>query len=219
MKSLFLVAHADDEVLGCGATLGTLAKKGEVDVIVLADGASSREIGSTRDEAAKSVFDASGSSGKISFFNFPDNKLDSAPLLDIIQSIERSLKSPAAQIYDYIFTHFEHDLNVDHCVASKVARTLARPSPHCRLKGLFEFETPSATDWGFGGFRPDMYVDAEEGWQFKMFALEIYGEEMRNFPHPRSRQAIESLAAYRGSVVGLKRAEAFRTIWRRDIIL
>jgi hypothetical protein len=32
---------------------------------------------------------------------------------------------------------------------------------------------------------------------------------MRKYPHPRSIKAIENLAHYRGSSVGLKTAEAF----------
>jgi hypothetical protein len=38
---------------------------------------------------------------------------------------------------------------------------------------------------------------------------------MRPFPHPRSFEAIEALAAWRGASAGLKAAEAFTVI--RDI--
>ena len=43
----------------------------------------------------------------------------------------------------------------------------------------------------------------------KFAALEAYEEEMRRYPHPRSKEAIESLMKWRGSNANLKIAEAF----------
>ena len=43
----------------------------------------------------------------------------------------------------------------------------------------------------------------------KLQALEIYAEDMRNWPHSRSLQAVEHLARWRGATVGVEAAEAF----------
>jgi hypothetical protein len=43
-----------------------------------------------------------------------------------------------------------------------------------------------------------------------MEALDAYGAEMRPFPHPRSLQAVEHLARWRGVSAGCPAAEAFR---------
>ena len=40
----------------------------------------------------------------------------------------------------------------------------------------------------------------------------MYKGELRDWPHARSIKAIESLARYRGSTVGLKAAEAFQLV-------
>ena len=46
----------------------------------------------------------------------------------------------------------------------------------------------------------------------KMKALACYAGEMRPFPHPRSVEAIEALARWRGASAGLQAAEAFHVI-------
>ena len=47
-----------------------------------------------------------------------------------------------------------------------------------------------------------------------MKLLNIYKNEMRNVPHPRSLKNIKNLAMIRGSQSGLKYAEAFK-IYRK----
>ena len=55
-KILIIVAHPDDEVLGCGATIAKYTKNGnEVQVVFLADGFSSRLNDDNRDAVAKQV--------------------------------------------------------------------------------------------------------------------------------------------------------------------
>lgn len=46
----------------------------------------------------------------------------------------------------------------------------------------------------------------------KRRALEAYKEEMRAFPHPRSFEAVNALAAWRGASAGLNAAEAFMVV-------
>ena len=43
----------------------------------------------------------------------------------------------------------------------------------------------------------------------KLAALNAYADELRDWPHPRSRQGIEHLARWRGASVGCDAAEAF----------
>lgn len=43
----------------------------------------------------------------------------------------------------------------------------------------------------------------------KLAALDCYQEEMRPWPHARSREAVEHLARWRGASVGTGAAEAF----------
>ena len=48
--------------------------------------------------------------------------------------------------------------------------------------------------------------------QEKIDALNAYSDELRDFPHPRSKDAIEAISKRWGSVSGYKNAEAFYLI-------
>jgi LmbE family N-acetylglucosaminyl deacetylase len=52
-------------------------------------------------------------------------------------------------------------------------------------------------------------VDISDTFAAKRAALEAYHEEMRPWPHPRSLEAVEHLARWRGATVGCEAAEAF----------
>ena len=113
-KILVVAAHADDEVLGCGGTLARHVAEGdEVHVVFMADGVKSRSVNQTdqleyrkqaRDEALKILGVA-----KCYALDFPDNCMDSVPLLDVVQSLEPIIEEvqPAR-----VFTHHFGDLNV-----------------------------------------------------------------------------------------------------------
>ena len=46
-------------------------------------------------------------------------------------------------------------------------------------------------------------------------ALSEYKGVMRPYPHPRSKEAIEGLAAYRGAQAGCNYAETFESVFIR----
>ena len=53
------------------------------------------------------------------------------------------------------------------------------------------------------------FIDISRTLKKKLNALKAYKSEMKSWPHSRSIKAIESLARWRGSSVGLKAAESF----------
>jgi N-acetylglucosamine malate deacetylase 1 len=216
-RTLFIVAHQDDEILGCGGTLFKKSHSSMVDILFLADGSTSREEykNLNRDDIAQKIHTSLINPGKITFLNLPDNKLDTIPLLEIIKIIEKEYNADITMLYDEVFTHSSKDLNIDHQVASKITRILFRPQPNIRTSRLLEFETPSATEWSFQSFNPNHYEDISPYWDWKLDKLKLYHEEMREFPHPRSYVAIEALSKLRGSKVGFPYAEAFEIIWQK----
>ena len=223
-RVLVIAAHADDEALGCGGTLARHTDNGdEVQVIFLADGVASRgpEAGDTlsmarRHAAAEQAARALGTLPPI-LLGLPDNRLDSIPLLDIVQSFEARAQAFLPAV---VYTHFGGDLNVDHRIAHQATLTVFRPVPGSTVRAIYTFETPSSTEWAgteIGPpFRPSRYVGIEANWQAKHAALVAYAEEMRPEPHSRSLGAVEALARRRGAEVGLRLAEAFGVV--RDIL-
>ena len=216
-KNVLVVAsHPDDEVLGCGGTLYKLKKKGvKISGLFLSDGESARKhpkINKLILERKNQAIKAGKILGikNICFGNFPDNSMDSVPILNIIQFIEKQIKIVKP---DTIFTHFESDLNVDHQITSKAVITACRPIKNQTVKSILFFEILSSSEWNISiknkSFKPNYFVDISKSIKFKLKALKHYKREMRKWPHPRSIEGVKLLSKTRGSSVGLPHAEAF----------
>jgi LmbE family N-acetylglucosaminyl deacetylase len=216
-RVLVIAAHPDDEVLGCGGVMARHSTRGDiVDVAFMADGVSSRPEGddtlSRRRNAAKAAAEIL-QVRMPRFFDYPDNRLDSVPLLNIAQSVEQLITQTKPTL---IYTHHGGDLNVDHRIVHQAVVTALRPMPDSGFIGLFAFEVLSSTEWATpaigDAFRPDRFVDISTTIGRKIEALKAYAEEMRPFPHARSYEAAQTLATMRGVTAGLRTAEAFVTL-------
>lgn len=211
---LILAAHPDDETLGCGATISKLSSDGHnIQLLTFTDGVGSRRIGEeNRNPKLKQIASILGISN-FNSGNFPDNAMDSVPLLDICKFIESNVNYQP----DIIFTHFIGDLNIDHQIVTKAALTVFRPQNGHKMK-IYSYHVPSSTD-----YNPTTYFDAnsyievsELDVKNKIQALHIYDEEMRTYPHSRSYENVENLIKIWGSEVGLLFCEKFKLI--REII-
>ncbi|USR89924.1 PIG-L family deacetylase [Phormidium yuhuli AB48] len=214
-KTLIIAAHPDDEVLGCGGTIAAQTSQGtSVQVMFLADGVSSRGGEASaelqrRHHAAHTAAELLGIES-VSFADFPDNQLDTVPLLRIVQRIEDRITQYQP---DTILTHHAGDVNIDHQRVHQAVITACRPQPGHPVKTLLLFEVPSSTEWQPPGsaaaFLPNWFIDISDTLEGKLEALAAYGEELRDFPHPRSVEAVKALARWRGATVGVRAAEAF----------
>lgn len=219
-SALVVAAHPDDEVLGCGGTVARLTQAGvRVAVGFVADGVTSRTDVSDEKESAAEIAARRAAATEacrllgvtsVSFGNFPDNRLDSVPLLQIAKHIEQLL---AEHRPDTLLTHFGGDVNIDHRRVHEAAIVACRPQRgHC-VRTLLFFEVPSSTEWQPPGvapaFAPNWFVDISGFLADKLAALEAYKAELRTWPHPRSLQAVEHLAKWRGASIGADAAEAF----------
>ncbi len=214
-----IFAHPDDEVLGCGGALSLHARRGdEVRILILATGLTSRGKTSTaairalRREAEEACAILGGRS--VELRDFPDNAMDSIPLLKVVARVEAFLADfPATRIY----THHGGDLNVDHRVTHQAVATAARPLPGVPDRVVLACEVPSSTEWApatLPPFIPTEFLDLEDALTAKVAAMRAYRGELRKWPHPRSAQGIEALARWRGGQCGREAAEAFVTVRR-----
>ena len=222
MNYLIIVAHPDDEVLGAGATIAKLIKQGHnVAIVTMAKYAAARaNISNTLASDEAEAFKIMGVS-KSYAADFPNIKMNTVPHLDLVQFIEKCIEDFQA---DTIITHHPSDTNNDHVVTSyavqAASRLFQRKSGVPELKEFLYMEVPSSTEWSFDSsanrFTPNYFVEiGKEGVELKLKALAAYKGVMRPYPHPRSREAIEGLAAYRGSQAGMNYAEAFECVYRR----
>lgn len=214
-----IAAHPDDEVLGCGGTIAKFASEGSaVHVLVLADGESSRD-DSAENAQPDRIMDRKDMAvrageilgvASIELLDLPDNRLDSLALLDVVKSIEKFIDTCHPST---ILTHYSGDVNIDHRVVHDAVITACRPQPGFPVKELLFFEVPSSTEWrppaSAQMFNPNWFVDISNEIDLKIKALEAYLGELRTFPHPRSTEAVQALAKWRGATVGVRAAEAF----------
>lgn len=221
--SLIIVAHPDDEVLGVGATGAKLVKEGEiVQPIILCGNVDVRHKRPSDNELNDDMIEANKVLGfeQPVLGNFPNIKMNNVDHLAIVQFIEKQI---LAFKPTRIFTHHPADLNDDHqqiaraCMAA--SRYYQRRDDIPPLKSLSFMEIQSATDWGFeasgDSFKPNHYVEVTEEIELKLKALACYRNVMRDFPHPRSIEAVKGLSAYRGGQSGQKYSEAFQTVFQQ----
>ncbi|MGC9506260.1 PIG-L deacetylase family protein [Baaleninema sp.] len=212
---LIVAAHPDDEVLGCGGTIARHTAEGStVNVIFLADGVTARDRADSaeRQRRQAAAHQAANCLGihSVQFHDFPDNRLDTIELIKIVQTIEQAI---AQHQPDTVLTHHAGDVNIDHQRVHQAVVTACRPQPGHPVRTLLFFEVPSSTEWQPPGsapaFLPNWFIDISDTLERKLEALSAYREELRDFPHPRSREAIEALARWRGATVGIRAAEGF----------
>ena len=218
-SALIVVAHRDDEILGCGGTIAKLIEdKYKVYAISMTNGVSSRVRSSKKeiDQRYKNSLKAS----KVIGFNwlnkisgdFADNAMDSEPLLNIVKVIEKAKKITNPEI---VITHYPEDLNIDHQIVSSATLTAFRPKTNQTCKKIISFEVPSSTDFAIykkNFFKPNYFVDIQKFWNKKKLGLDAYRDEMLKYPNSRSVKGLKNLAHYRGNQVGLNMAEAFQIL-------
>ena len=213
-KILVLAAHPDDETLGCGGTLHNLSQKGcDIQLLTFTDGVGSRLDGDDNRNPTLDLVSKVLGISKYSSADFPDNAMDSVPLLNLCKFIEDNVDFTP----DIIFTHFVGDLNVDHQLVTKAVLTAFRPQKGNRIK-IYSYFVPSSTD-----YNPLSYFDGNTYFKLdevdvskKLEALNLYDGEMRSFPHSRSYENVTNLMKVWGSEVGNNYCEKFKLI--REIL-
>lgn len=213
-RVLVVAAHADDETLGAGGTIARWTAEGrQVALAFLTDGVGARghddEAVSVRQAAAVAASQLLGVCD-VRFGDLPDNQLDQVPMLRLAQHVEALVEEFVPEL---VLTHHLGDLNVDHRCAAEAVATACRPQPSYPVRSIWSFEVASSTEWQLPAARtsfvPNVFVDIGGHWERKCAALMAYQDEMREWPHARSIQALEALARWRGASVGVEAAEAF----------
>lgn len=187
-RVLCIAAHPDDEVLGVGATLLKHKAKGDAVWVVLAH--------RCRTESELESREAEKRMG-----------IEYERLWETGRTIEDTV---ADYLPDIVYTHSAADLHHDHQDA--LQRTLVACRPQSGVRGLYAFETPSATDWSGRVFDPRLFTDIDETIEQKMHAWDAYASEARELPHPRGEDSLYHRSLYWGQRAGVAYAEAFEVI-------
>jgi len=211
---LVVAAHPDDEVIGAGGTIAAHAANGDsVFVAILAEGASVQFPGEAekvflKQEQARKAAEVLNVK-EVFFGLFPDQRLDTVPILEVNQFVETIARKVQPQI---IYTHHFADLNADHRIAYEAAAVAARPFSLPSFERLLCYAVDTLTHAGQGTANFNVYADISQTLDLKLKAMEVYDTEVRPYPHPRALEALRYSAQRNGAMVGLAAAEVFQSM-------
>ena len=217
MKNVLIIApHPDDEVLGCGGIIKKYSSaEKSVFVVVVSRGKS----GLYSEERIQNVRQEALNAHRIlgvketRFFDFPAPELDLVSTSELARAISEVIREFKT---DTIFLPHRGDIHHDHGAVFNAGLVAARPVKESPVKRIFSYETLSETEWSppFGNdiFIPGYFVNIADVFHVKLEAMKCFKSQVREFPNPRSLEAMEALAKLRGSTVGFTHAEAFMNI-------
>jgi len=222
-KILVIAPHADDEVLGCGATMAKACAKGDEVFVLICTNASVGAPELFSAELIKQIRSEAVAAHRLIgiketfFLDFPAPALDQHPRYKMSNEISTIIRKIGA---DTVFIPHRGDCHKDHAIIHECAMVACRPLANCFVKHVYAYETLSETEWGepvaADFFVPVKYITfTNEEFQKKLDAMSCFKSQLYPFPASRSLVGIEALAKYRGCTVSAERAEAFEVL--RDI--
>lgn len=209
---LVVAAHPDDELLGVGGIVCKHAKAGDhVRSVIMCEGESIRykcDVGQTAAmESAARIMGVE----EVRHLAFPDQKLDTYTLCDLIAPLEKISEEIRP---DIVYCQAGSDANRDHKILFEAANVAFRPNSEW-VREFYCFYTVSSTEWGYPrNFVPDTWIDISDVLEQKILAFEQYASEVRPYPHPRSSDALRYQAHFWGNQCCMDAAEVLATIRR-----
>ena len=213
MRILIFAPHNDDEVLGVGGTIAKYVKQGhEVYVCEVTTLLNRPDIVKGIRESAIKSHDLLGVKETF-FLDLPVVAIKETPTIEVNRKFEQIVQQIKPEV---VYLPHKGDMHIDHEEVSKAAMVALRPINNPQLKKIYAYETLSETEWNIpsvdNAFIPNSYSDITDFIDLKLQAMSCFTTQIKEFPHPRSLEAIESLSKLRGSTVGVKNAESFMVI-------
>ncbi|SOC37681.1 PIG-L deacetylase family protein [Salinicoccus kekensis] len=212
MKILVFAPHNDDEVLGVGGTIAKYVKAGHS--VYVCEVTSTPDPEWTKDlrVEAKAAHDFLGIE-ETYFLDLPMIGLRHHDTADFNGRVHDVVQQVSPNI---VFVPHKGDMNFDHAEVTYSAMVALRPFNVSDLKEILAYETLSETEWNTptvdNVFMPNVFYDITDTIEDKLKAMEYYESELKQYPHPRSLEAIRALSMYRGSTINVAHAEAFMLI-------
>lgn len=218
-KTLVVAPHPDDETLGCGGTLLRRKTEGNELGWLIVTGISEKS-GWPRERVKARELEIEAISQLIGFhrvFNLhlPTTALDLIPISELVSR------------FSAVFTEFEPtevlvphrgDIHTDHRLVADAVAACTKWFRYPSVRRVLSYETISETEFGLDSgstFQPNVFLDISDYLEKKLQAMQIYENELGDFPFPRSIEAMRAQAVFRGSTSGFSAAEAFQLLRER----
>ena len=211
-KTVLVVgAHPDDEVLGAGGTLATLARDNAgrsvyvALVTALGDSIFGAERALVRYHDALLV--AATLHTTLLTGGQSELNLSTRVVADWLRTLVRDLQP------DIVLTHSVHDLHEDHRRVAEATMIACRPYEARGVRAVLSYIVDS---FAIAERRPLLFSRlSESALQTKVACMLAYRTEVQTAPHPRSPEEIMDRARYFGSLVACDYAEPFDVVWGR----
>lgn len=211
-NALVVIAHPDDEVLGCAGLIRKLSSEGkQVSLMFLNNGCNLREDFDPANIKSQinAVADLLGAS------NVVVSNFETAEFEKYSQNSFNNEVATVVKMFeiDTIITHDSNDLHKDHRIVNEAAMVAGRFKSGSKVKNILTFPVISSSDisptWKFA---PNLYVDIADHLQTKKDAMKLYRTEYNEMVVNRGDDAIETWARFFGLQSNHTYAEAYRII-------
>ena len=215
-RVLVVAPHPDDETLGVGGTIAKYSAQGDEVFVLMVSGHlppiySPKAYEETVSEAY-SAFSVLGVK-KSEFLEIPATMIGDQPLHEVNARISKVVNdfNPHIVLCPYPDRHIDHRLVFDSVMVATRPVGVGKD-----IEIVAAYETLSETHWNAPhiepNFTPNWVVDISDHISEKLNALECYKSQISEFPGPRSIEAVEALAKFRGTQAGFGYGEGFHIV-------
>lgn len=210
-KLLVVVAHPDDEVLGCaGLLMKNHFSGGKNYVLYLNNGCHYRENFSQNNiyQQIKNVSDLL----KFDYtaLNYETGKFDTYPQIRINNEIRKIIDGYKP---DVVITHISNDLHRDHQVVNHGVMVATRYNGQFSPKVVMEMPVISSSEVNPAfNFVPNYFVGIDQYINTKIMAMMLYEEEYSASNKLRGSHGIVGWATFYGMHVNESYAEAYKIV-------
>ena len=216
---LIIAPHPDDEILGLGGTISKLSSQGhKVTVLTVSGHLPPLYKKEVFEEHKRQTIEAHKIIGahKSIFLEIPATFVKDEPVAELNGKIYEVLKNTQPKI---VFLPFP-DRHIDHKVIFASSMVAIRPLHDSKcIEISASYEVLSETHWNAPTiepvFIPNITVDITDHIETKLSALSCFKGEIMPFPGPRSIEAVEALAKFRGTQAGFAYGESLQLIRMR----
>ena len=215
-RVLVVAPHPDDETLGVGGTIAKYSAQGDEVFVLMVSGhlppIYSRKAYEETVSEAYSAFSVLGVK-KSEFLEIPATMIGDQPLHEVNSRILKVVNdfNPHIVLCPYPDRHIDHRLVFDSVMVATRPVGIGRD-----IEIVAAYETLSETHWNAPhiepNFTPNWVVDISDHISEKLNALECYKSQISEFPGPRSIEAVEALAKFRGTQAGFAYGEGFHIV-------
>ena len=219
---LFISVHPDDETLGCGGTILKHKANGDtINWLNITDMDNNHPFGFSPEIVKKVQKNIGKVVNSYEFNNFINLKfyeriIDTISLSELISKISEVIYNIKP---DILYIPNRSDVQSDHRISFQAIYPCTKNYRYPFIKSILMYETLSETEFSpalaENTFIPNTFVDITDYIDKKVEIMKLYETEIMLDPLPRSAHAIKGLAAFRGSRIGVRYAEAFMCIFQR----